>query len=110
MEGPQLTNAGILGREIVIELGRDPDQWSRVHALSRSKKEACASNVVHNFIDLQASAEDMVRSLKDVEGEYVFFAAYLQKESEQENWDVNGVIDHQMLPTSEELATLTRFR
>lgn len=32
----------------------------------------------------------MAKGLKGVEGEYVFFAAYLQKNTEQENWDVNG--------------------
>jgi hypothetical protein len=32
-----------------------------------------------------------VQTLKGVEGEYVFFAAYLQKKSEQENCDVNDV-------------------
>lgn len=32
----------------------------------------------------------MAKDLKDVRGEYVFFAAYLQKDSEQENWEVNG--------------------
>lgn len=81
---------GINGREIVKELGRNPDQWKTVHALSRSKKDDYASNVVHHHINLLDSADDMAKDLKDVEGEYVFFAAYLQKESEQENWDVNG--------------------
>ncbi|KAK3336346.1 hypothetical protein B0T19DRAFT_36331 [Cercophora scortea] len=81
---------GILGREIVKELGRKPDQWKTVHALSRSKKDECPSNVVHHHIDLTTSAEEMAKELKDVRGEYVFFAAYLQKDTEQENWNVNG--------------------
>jgi len=46
--------------------------------------------VVHHYIDLTSSADEMAKLLDGVEGEYVFFAAYLQKESEQENWDVNG--------------------
>jgi hypothetical protein len=50
--------------------------------------------VVHNHIDLTTSAEDMAKDLKDVRGEYVFFAAYLQKDSEQDNWDVNGRFNH----------------
>lgn len=87
---------GILGREIVAELAKRPDQWSEIHALSRSKKDEYPSNVVHGFIDLQASAEEMSKQLKGVEGEYVFFAAYLQRDSEQDNWDVNGMgIGHQ---------------
>ncbi|KAF2838557.1 NAD(P)-binding protein [Patellaria atrata CBS 101060] len=81
---------GILGRQIVHELGKRPQQWPTVHALSRSKKEECPQNVVHNHIDLTASADNMAKDLQNLEGDYVFFAAYLQKETEQENWDVNG--------------------
>lgn len=81
---------GILGREIVAELGRHPDQWPTVHALSRSKKDAYPENVVHNHIDLTSNAEEMANDLKTVHGEFLFFAAYLQKDTEQENWDVNG--------------------
>lgn len=32
----------------------------------------------------------MAKQLEGVEAEYLFFAAYLQKDTEQENWDVNG--------------------
>ena len=62
-----------------------------MHALSRSKKDTYPENVVHNHIDLTSSAEDMAKDLANVRGEYLFFAAYLQKDSEQENWDVNGL-------------------
>jgi len=34
----------------------------------------------------------MAENLKNVRGEYIFFAAYLQKDTEQENWDVNGAM------------------
>ena len=85
---------GILGREIVKQLGKDPSKWKTVHALSRSRKDEYPSNVVHNYIDLQSSAEDMAKDLKDAKCDYVFFAAYLQKDSEQENWDVNGMPRH----------------
>ena len=81
---------GILGREIVNELGRNPQQWPTVHALSRSKKEEYPENVIHNHVDLTLSADEMVKKLENVEGEFLFFAAYIQKDSEQENWDVNG--------------------
>ncbi|KAE9968450.1 hypothetical protein EG328_007552 [Venturia inaequalis] len=83
---------GILGREIVAELGRHADQWPTVHALSRSKKDTYPENVVHNHIDLTSTAEEMAEDLKTVHGEYLFFAAYLQKDTEQENWDVNGAM------------------
>jgi nucleoside-diphosphate-sugar epimerase len=48
--------------------------------------------VIHNHIDLQSSPDEMASDLKSVRGEYIFFAAYLQKETEQENWDVNGAM------------------
>lgn len=63
-----------------------------MHALSRSQKEKYPSNVKHDFIDLTGDAKEMARQLKDVEAEYLFFAAYLQKGSEQENADVNGAM------------------
>jgi nucleoside-diphosphate-sugar epimerase len=50
------------------------------------------SNIVHNHVDLTSSADDMAKDLQNVHGEYVFFAAYLAKDSEQENWDVNGAM------------------
>ena len=83
---------GILGREIVFELSKHATQWPTVHALSRSRKEDYPDNVIHNHIDLTSSADEMANDLANVRGEYVFFAAYLQKDSEQENWDVNGAM------------------
>ncbi|KZW01957.1 NAD(P)-binding protein [Exidia glandulosa HHB12029] len=81
---------GILGREIVTALAADTQKWGTIHALSRSKKDECPANVVHNHIDLTAGAEEMAKQLKDVDGEYVFFAAYLQQDSEEESTRVNG--------------------
>ena len=83
---------GILGREIVAALGKDPKQWQTVYALSRSQKEKYPSNVKHDHIDLTNDAQGMAKQLDGVEAEYLFFAAYLQKDSEKENWDVNGTI------------------
>lgn len=48
--------------------------------------------MAHNHIDLMSSADDMAEALRDVRAEYVFFAAYVQKDTEQENWDVNGTM------------------
>lgn len=84
--------SGILGREIVHALGKDPKKWQIVHALSLSQKEEYPSNVKHYTVDLTGDARTMAKQLEGVEAEYVFFAAYLQKESEQENWDVNGIM------------------
>ena len=81
----------MLGREIIIELGKQPQKWSTIHALSRSKKDDYPENVVHSHIDLTSSVDEMARELEGVSGEYLFFAAYLEKESEQEAWDVNGL-------------------
>lgn len=61
-----------------------------MYALSRSKKDEYPSNVVHSHIDLLNSADQMAKQLEGVEAEYVFFAAYLQKDTERENWQVNG--------------------
>ncbi|KAL6721078.1 hypothetical protein ACLMJK_000178 [Lecanora helva] len=83
---------GILGREIVQALGRDSGQWETVYALSRSQKEQYPPNVKHDFIDLTGDAKSMAKQLEGIEAEYVFFAAYLEKGSEQENWDVNGAM------------------
>ncbi|KAH9912287.1 NAD dependent epimerase/dehydratase family protein [Fomitopsis serialis] len=81
---------GILGREIVYELGRHPQEWTTVHALSRSKKDVYPSNIVHNFIDLTADVQEVAKELKDVSADYIFFAAYLLKGSEEDNTKVNG--------------------
>jgi hypothetical protein len=32
----------------------------------------------------------MGKDLQGIEAEYIFFAAYRQKDTEQENWQVNG--------------------
>ena len=50
-----------------------------------------------------SSAQDMAKDLQNVRGEYIFFAAYLQRDTEQENWDVNG----QMLSNFLEALTIT---
>ncbi|KAK4117083.1 NAD(P)-binding domain protein [Canariomyces notabilis] len=81
---------GILGREIVKRLGQNQGTWKTVYALSRSKKDEYPSNVHHSHINLLDSAEDMAKQLEGVEAQYVFFAAYLQKDTEEENWRTNG--------------------
>lgn len=83
---------GILGREIVSALGRDP-KWTKIHALSRTQKDKYPPSVQHDHIDLTGSAEEIAKQLKEqgVEGEYLFFAAYLAKDDEREASDVNGI-------------------
>lgn len=49
----------------------------------------------------------MAKDLKDVEAEYVIFAAYLQKDSEQENWEVNGKSSHRSRPKGRMLTLTT---
>ncbi|KAF4919153.1 hypotheticall protein [Colletotrichum viniferum] len=46
---------GILGREIVRELSSNPDEWSKIYALSLSKKEDFPENVVQSNLDLCAT-------------------------------------------------------
>ncbi|MCJ1449059.1 MAG: hypothetical protein MMC23_009578 [Stictis urceolatum] len=88
---------GILGREIVHHLAKDPETWTSVHALSRSQKEAYPSNVKHDTIDLTGDASTMAKQLAGVEASHVFFAAYLQGDSEQANWDTNGAMLHNFI-------------
>ena len=83
---------GILGREIVHELSKDHRQWPTIYALSRSKKEQFSETVKHSHIDLISSADEMAKDLKDISGNVVFFAGYMQEDTEQENWDVNGAM------------------
>ncbi|KAK4144951.1 NAD(P)-binding domain protein [Dichotomopilus funicola] len=81
---------GILGREIVKQLSKTPEKWKTIYALSRSKKDEYPANVVHKHVDLLSSAEQMGKDLEGIDAEYIFFTAYLQKDTEQANWDVNG--------------------
>jgi hypothetical protein len=82
---------GINGREIVAALGRD-SQWTKIHALSRSQKEKFPPSVQHDTINLMGSAQEIAKQLKDqrVDGEYLFFAAYMAKDDEKEASDVNS--------------------
>lgn len=82
---------GILGREIVNQLAKSPDKWKTIYALSRSKKDEYPPNVVHKHIDLLGSVDQMAKDLQGVEAEYIFFTAYMQRDTEQENWQVNGM-------------------
>jgi nucleoside-diphosphate-sugar epimerase len=81
---------GILGREIVFELGKDTKTWPTVYALSRSKKEDYPSNVKHTHIDLQEDPKEMAKELEHVDAEYVFFTAYLAQDDEDDATKVNG--------------------
>jgi nucleoside-diphosphate-sugar epimerase len=85
---------GILGREIVIALGKDP-KWTKIHALSRSQKDVYPPSVQHGHLDLTRSSQQIAKELQsqEVDGEYVFFAAYLAKDDETEASDVNGAFD-----------------
>jgi NAD(P)-dependent dehydrogenase (short-subunit alcohol dehydrogenase family) len=82
---------GILGRGIVASLGQD-SKWTKVHALSRSQKDEYPPSVQHAHIDLTGSTQKISKQLKaqGVEGEYLFFTAYLAKADEKEQSDVNG--------------------
>ncbi|SCO76943.1 related to wound-inducible protein AWI 31 [Fusarium oxysporum] len=81
---------GILGREIVKELCSRPEEWNTIYTMSRSKKDDFGPRVKHTHLDLTATAESMCDGLKNVEADYVFFAAYLQKDTDDENTRVNG--------------------
>ncbi|KAK3055850.1 hypothetical protein LTR09_003084 [Extremus antarcticus] len=83
---------GILGREIVAALGQDKQTWPTVYALSRSQKLEWPENVKQQQLDLTASAQEMAKELGNVQPEYIFFAAYLAEDSEEEATKVNGAM------------------
>ena len=41
-------------------------------------------------MDLGGNSTDMAKQLQGIEAEYIFFAAYLEKDTDKELWDVNG--------------------
>jgi len=88
---------GIIGREIVAALGRD-SKWTKIHALSRSQKEKYPPSVQHDTINLMGSAQEIAKQLKDqkINGEYLFFAAYVARDDEKEASDVNGECSFQI--------------
>lgn len=61
-----------------------------MYALSRSKKEDYPKNVVSSHIDLTSDSSEMAKQLQGIEADYVFFSAYLQRDTELDNWNVNG--------------------
>ncbi|KAF4814862.1 hypotheticall protein [Colletotrichum tropicale] len=87
---PTAIVTGILGREIVKELSSNPEEWSKIYTLSRSKKEDFPKNVVQSHLDLCATPEEMARELHGVEADYIFFAAYLEQNTEAKASKVNG--------------------
>jgi nucleoside-diphosphate-sugar epimerase len=101
---------GILGSEIVSELSQHRQQWPTIHALSRSKKEDYADNVIHNHIDLQSSPDEMANDLKNVRGEYIFFAAYLAQDKEDDAWEVNGRMLSNFLTALEKTGAISHVK
>ena len=71
------------------KLGAD-EEWTKIHALSRSKKDKYPASVEHNHIDLTASPDELAKQLQGVQGDYLFFAAYLADDDEQKMCDLNG--------------------
>lgn len=91
---------GILGKETASALGKDP-KWTKIHALSRSQKLEYPPSVRHDHIDLMGSAQEIAKQLQDqnIDGEYLFFAAYMAKADEKEASDVNGTHSTQSMET-----------
>ncbi|KAL4921267.1 NAD dependent epimerase/dehydratase family protein [Aspergillus aurantiobrunneus] len=80
---------GITGSAIVHHLCKDP-RYERVYTLSRSNPGVEAPKVHHATLDLQGSAEEISKSLRDVSAETVFFCAYLARDDPVELSDTNG--------------------
>ncbi|RAK96243.1 SDR family oxidoreductase [Aspergillus ibericus CBS 121593] len=82
---------GILGREIINHLSRDPT-YTKIHALSRSPKPSSLSHVHHASIDLLSTPTTLSTQLtsQNVCADYLFFTAYLQEGDEKDLERING--------------------
>ena len=81
-----------------------------MHALSKSQKEHYPPNVKHDTIDLTNDAQAMAERIEGVEAEYIFFAAYFQKDTEKLNADVNGAMLANFLDTLEITGASTKIK
>ena len=52
---------GVTGYAIAKALAADPSTWTKVFALSLSQQGQDHKNIVHATLDLQNSADDMVK-------------------------------------------------
>ncbi|QKX62772.1 uncharacterized protein TRUGW13939_09937 [Talaromyces rugulosus] len=102
---------GITGSAIVHHLCKD-SQYEKVYSLSRSNPGNENPKVQHATLDLQGSAEEMAKSLKDVTAEYVYFCAYLARDDPADLSRVNGMMLSNFLQALEitgAIKTLKRF-
>ncbi|KAI5842516.1 NAD dependent epimerase/dehydratase family protein [Morchella snyderi] len=92
---------GINGLALIRALSADPKTWAQIYAVSRSAPSVSTfpANVQHVPLDLLGCVADIAKLLKQRINEpssddaiYVFFAAYLEKETEEEQSDVNGAL------------------
>lgn len=98
---PSHTPQGINGLALVRTLSADPKTWTQIHAVSRSAPSASTlfpANVQHLPLDLLGGVADIAKTLKQKINElsndaiYVFFAAYLEQDTEEKLSDVNGAL------------------
>ncbi|KAI1334093.1 NAD dependent epimerase/dehydratase family protein [Xylariaceae sp. FL0016] len=81
---------GITGTAIVEALARSPE-YAEIYTLSRSQKTEPHPKVKHATVDLQASAEDMAKSLAHIPpATHIYFCAYLANPDEGEAARING--------------------
>ncbi|KAH8151661.1 uncharacterized protein LAJ45_04283 [Morchella importuna] len=92
---------GINGLALIRTLSADPKTWTQIHAVSRSALSVSTlfpANVQHVPLDLLGGVADIAKALKQRINElsndaiYVFFAAYLEQETEEKLSDVNGAL------------------
>ena len=82
---------GITGSAVVRHLLED-DSYTKLYTLSRSQPGEKNPKIQHATLDLQASAEEMAKSLSGVAADYIYFCAYLAKPDEGEAARVNGAL------------------
>lgn len=95
---------GISGFHTIRALLDTPERWSKVYAVSRSglsKKmlslltEEQQSRIHHVSIDMNSSAEDIAKSLREagIAADYVFYYAYLSPKSGKSAMDPSSAED-----------------
>lgn len=97
------------GSAIVHHLCKDP-QYDKIYSLSRSNPGNANSKVQHATLDLQGSAEEMARDLKDVSAEYIYFCAYLAHEDPAELSRVNTLMLSNFLQALEITGAIKRLK
>ncbi|PYI04655.1 NAD(P)-binding protein [Aspergillus sclerotiicarbonarius CBS 121057] len=79
---------GITGSAVVQHLLKD-SSYTTIYTLSRSQPGIQDARVKHACLDLQASAEEMAKTLSGISADFIYFCAYLANPDEDEAAQIN---------------------